>query len=334
MHTSADSATKAQATVGTTIAAIPGSTAEATKTESGGVLIAPPSPTVAIGGEVTDAVTATATEREPTPSPTNAVSVEPGALLPKYRIVAYYGHPNSTQMGILGEYDKDELLSQLMDEVAAYEAADPSRPVMPAFELIASVAQNWPATDNLYLSYTDDATIQEYVDFTKAHGILLILDVQIGHSTIAAEVERLKKWLVEPNVHLGIDPEFAVGPDQVPNEVIGGVDASKIAGAQEMLAEIVKDHDLPPKVLIVHRFTEDMIMNADQLGTVDGVQTVIDFDGFGDPANKLQGYDLFLVDQAYAQYAGIKLFYNSDSPLMSPKEVVALDRPPDLVIYQ
>jgi hypothetical protein len=331
MKNVANGSTKTASIAGTTIAALAGASVVATGTSANAVLVTPPSPTV---GAAALGPAATVSDASMTPAATQVLADVSGALLPKYRIVSYYGHPNSTQMGILGEYDMPGLLAQLKDEAAAYEAADPSRPVMPAFELIASVAQNWSADDNTYLLHTDDATIQKYVDFTRENGIILILDIQIGRSTIADEVDRVKKWLVEPHVHLAIDPEFAVGPDEIPNEAIGGVDASKIRGAQETLAKIVKDHNLPPKLLIVHRFTEDMITNADQLGAVDGVQTVIDFDGFGTPDSKLEGYQLFMVGQDYAQFAGIKLFYEKDSPLMSPSEVVALDRPPDVVIYQ
>jgi hypothetical protein len=257
-----------------------------------------------------------------------------GAILPHNRILAYYGHPHDTNMGILGEYDQEELLVQLQDEVAAYEAADPSRPVIPAFEMIASVAQNWPTDEGNYLLYTDADTIQSYVDFTKANNMLLILDVQVGHSTVEDEIERVREWLVEPHVHLAIDPEFVMGEGEIPGEVIGSIDASQVEVAQQMLAEIVAEYNLPPKVLIVHRFTENMITNAENIPSVAGVQTVIDFDGHGDPANKTANYELFLVDGP-AEFAGFKLFYNEDlPPLMSPDDVVGMARPPDVVIYQ
>jgi hypothetical protein len=100
-----------------------------------------------------------------------------------------------------------------------------------------------------------------------------------------------------------------------------------------MLAQIVRDNNLPPKLLIVHRFTEGMITNAEQLGPVEGVQTVIDFDGKGDSASKIEGYELFL-DTDYAQFAGIKLFYKYDEPLLQPEDLMDLPRVPDVVIYQ
>jgi hypothetical protein len=298
-----------------------------------------PTATISVGASVVET-------NKPTPEPTDTAVSSPvdsatvstqqaaGAILPDYRILSYYGHPHNDQMGILGEFDKDELLTQLQDEVAAYDEADPSRPVMPAFELIVSVAQNWPADDGTYLLHTDADTIQEYVDFTREHNMLLILDLQIGHSTVENEISRVNEWLLEPHVHLALDPEFAMDEGEIPGEAIGSLDASDVATAQEELANIVAENNLPPKVLIVHRFTEGMITNAEQIPSVAGVQTVIDFDGHGDPANKMAGYGLLLVDGP-AEFAGFKLFYNEDQPsLMNPEEVVNLPRPPDVVIYQ
>lgn len=262
-----------------------------------------------------------------------ASSTHPDAILPRYRILSYYGHPFNENMGILGEYSKEELLELLREEQAAYEAADPSRPVMPAFELIASVAQNWPADNDTYLLHTDAETIQEYVDFTAENGILLILDIQIAHSTVRAEIDKIEQWLLYPHVQLAIDPEFAMDEGEIPGTSIGGIDASDITYAQERLAKLALDNDLPPKVLIVHQFYEGMIRNSETLAPVEGVQLLIEFDGFGDPANKTVGYNMFIRDRPI-QFGGIKLFYRQDDPLMTPAEIVGLSPSPDLVIYQ
>lgn len=273
------------------------------------------------------AVTSVATQ------PVQSASADPRSLLPRYRILSYYGHPNSTTMGILGEYSKDDLLAKMKEEQAAYEAADPSRPVLLAFEVIASVAQQYPADNDTYLLHTDDETIKSYIDFATANNAIVILDLQIGLSTVKAEIDSVEKWLLYPNVHLALDPEFAMEQGQVPGSSIGGIDASDVTYAQERLAQLSADNNLPPKVLIVHQFHEGMITNSETLAAVDGVQLVIDFDGYGDPANKLSGYALFLQDRQI-QFAGIKLFYKQDDPLLTPQEVTALSPPPDFVCYQ
>jgi len=308
-----------------------------------------PSPTVQV--QVVPEPTATETPwptpptGEPTPtqmadpaitpviSPPQSATTDPRALLPRYRIVSYYGHPHTENMGIVGEMSKEDLLVKLREEQAAYEAADPSRPVMPAIEVIASVAQNWPADNDTYLLHTDDATIQEYVDFTAENGILLILDLQIGHNTVRDEIDRIEKWLLYEHVHLALDPEFAMPDGVIPGTAIGGVDAADITYTQERLAKLALDNDLPPKVLIVHQFYEGMIRDSRQLAPVEGVQMIIEFDGFGDPANKIAGYNLFIRDRPI-EFGGIKLFIRQDDPLMTPADVVALQPPPDLVIIQ
>ena len=303
-----------------------------------------PEPTLTPTEEPTPRPTAAPAGPTPTPMPGIAVTsvatqpaqsadADPRALLPKYRILSYYGHPNSDTMGILGEYSKEDLLSKLQEEQAAYEAADPSRPVMLAFELIATVAQPYPAEDDTYLTTTGDDLIQEYLDFATENNMILILDVQIGLSTVKAEIDKVEKWLLYPNVHLALDPEFAMAEGEIPGTTIGGIDASDVTYAQERLAQLAADNDLPPKMLIVHQFHEEMIRNSESLAPVDGVQLVIDFDGFGDPSNKVAGYNLFLQDRPI-QFAGIKLFYKQDDPLMSPQDVVALSPPPDFVVYQ
>jgi hypothetical protein len=261
-------------------------------------------------------------------------SSDPDAILPKYRVLAYYGHPSSDVMGILGEYaSKDELLAILQEEKTAYESADPSTPVMMAFELIASVAQSYETPDGTWLLYTDSATIKDYIDFTQQNGMILILDIQIAHSTIKAEMDAVEEWLLYPNVHLAIDPEFAMPEGVAPGSAIGGIDAADITYAQERLAKLSADNNVPPKILVVHQFYEGMITNDSELKPVPGVQLVIDFDGYGLPASKTTGYTQFITDRPI-EFAGIKLFYKQDDPLMTPQDIVALGPPPNVVIYQ
>jgi hypothetical protein len=268
-----------------------------------------------------------------TPELADNVGADSGPLLPNYRIVSYYGHPNDESMGILGQFSKQDLLEQLLDEARAYERADPSRPVMPAFEIVYSVAQSDPGPDGTYLLQTDDATMQEYISFTQDNDILLFIDIQFGKSTIQDEMAHVEKYLKEPNVHLALDPEFAWGPDHTPGVDFGSIDATDITYAQQELARIVTQNNLPPKVLVVHRFTDGMVRNITRVKPVDNVQFVLDFDGFGDPGSKTQGYNLYVRD-SQVPFGGIKLFYDQDKPLMKPEEVVGLEPAPDFVMYQ
>jgi hypothetical protein len=162
---------------------------------------------------------------------------------------------------------------------------------------------------------------------------VVVLDLQVGRGTVAAEIEKVRDLLAQPNVHLAIDPEFAVAEGQIPGEYIGSVSAESITYAQKVLAEIAAEHGIPPKLLIVHQFREDMIQGKDKLAPVSGVQLVIDADGYGNPELKTAVYN-FLVRDEPVEFAGVKLFYGQDMPLMTPQEILALVPAPDVIIYQ
>lgn len=311
--------------------------------------------TASVTAPISDSATASATEEPPAatvtsePPATATNTIEPtatappsatptsvpreGSVLPGSRVLSYYGHPSTPNMGILGEYSKEDLLARLREQAAAYEAADPDTPVVLAFEIIGTVAQPLPGDDGTYLLYTGDEWIGEYVDFVTANDMLLIIDLQIGHNTIPNEIERIRRWLELPNVHVALDPEFSTGPDRIPGEFIGEVDGNEVQKAVDMLAEIVAQHDLPSKILIVHQFESEMIYNKEQIKAVEGVDVVIDMDGFGGPGAKVENYDIF-VRQELIEYGGIKLFYQQDDPLLTPAEIVALEPSPLVVIYQ
>lgn len=256
-----------------------------------------------------------------------------GPLLPEYRIVTYYGHPHDANMGIVGEHSMEDLAEMVRAEAANYAAADPSRPVIPAFELIATVAQRVPGDDGTYILDTDRQTLIRYIDFAEAQGMLVVLDIQIGRGTVADEIEKVRDLLMRPNVHLAIDPEFAVKEGETPGEYIGSVTAEDVLYAQQVLAEISATQGIPPKLLIVHQFREDMIAGKDRLAPYPGVQLVIDADGYGVPELKTAVYN-FLVRDEPVEFGGVKLFYRQDVPVMSAQEILALVPSPDVIIYQ
>ncbi len=304
------------------------------------LLPAPTSETVALAATWTP-LPAPTPAPPPTPAPT-AMAVpatpsrppdQPGGLLPDNRVLAFYGHPHDVNMGIVGEYAMEETLALLQEQAKEYEAADPTRPVILAFELIATVAQRTPGTDGTYVLDTDTRSLRRYVDFAEAKGAIVILDIQIGRGSVADDFEKVRSLLQRPNVHLAIDPEFAMVEGEIPGETIGSIDASSVLYAQQELAKIVQANDLPPKMLIVHQFEEEMIGNKMTLGQVPGVQLVIDADGYGKPGVKIAVYNYLVRDEPVG-YAGLKLFFKQDDPLMTPEEVLALTPSPDLIIYQ
>ena len=277
---------------------------------------------------------ATTTQLWPAPAPyPNA-----GAILPFKRIVAYYGNFFSRQMGVLGEYPPDEMLAMLASTTAMWQRADPSTPTLPAIQYIAVVAQNAPGKEGNYILRMPDEEIERaYALAMRVHGIL-ILDVQVGKSTLERELPLLEKYLRLPQVHLAIDPEFSMKRGGAPGTVIGTYDASDINYAAEYLAGLARQYYLPPKVLVVHRFTQLMVTNYQEITPLPEVQIVMDMDGWGPPEKKEGTYNAVIAPEP-VQFTGLKLFYHADlkppsTRLLTPEEILALTPAPIYIQYQ
>jgi hypothetical protein len=261
----------------------------------------------------------------------------PGSILPAKRIVAYYGNPLSKRMGILGELPPNEMLARLDKEVARWNAADPATPVQPALHLIVVVAQAAPGRDGKYRLRMTDSLIDLVHGWAQRRNALLFLDVQVGKSTLQEELPRLAPFLQRPNVHLGLDPEFSMKSGKKPGTVIGTMDAADVNYATQFLSELVTTHKLPPKVLVVHRFTRNMLTRTNQIRLDPRTQIVINMDGWGGPHLKRASYESY-VYRYPVQFTGFKLFYHNDTkkgdPLMTPGAVLSLNPKPVYIQYQ
>lgn len=262
----------------------------------------------------------------------------PGALLPFNRIVAYYGNFYSRGMGVLGEQPIDTMLQQLKDEVQVWQEADPEIPVIPAIHYIAVTAQRKPGVGNKYRLRMPFNQIDKALRLSKQINGILILDIQVGHSTLQEELPALASYLRMPDVHLAIDPEYSMKGGQVPCSTLGTFDAADINYASGYLAQLVKEYHLPPKVLVIHRFTNDMVTNYKSIITRPEVQIVIDMDGFGFPAKKINSYKIAVTSDP-VQFAGFKIFYKNDQrypphKLMTPPEILKLYPSPIYIQYQ
>ena len=279
--------------------------------------------------------------------PVKTATQLPGSILPGHRIVAYYGNPLSKRMGILGELPPDQMLARFDKEIAAWRRADPSTPVMPALHLIAVVAQGGPGRDGKYRLRMTDSLIEMVSSWAAKRNALLFLDVQVGKSTVQEELPRLVPFLKRPNVHLAIDPEFSMKPrmdrkqggvvTDKPGARIGTMSSDDVNYAIGMLSEVVKQNNLPPKVLVVHRFTHNMLTGAKKIRLDPRVQVVIDMDGWGQPWLKYDSYRAY-VEAEPVQFTGFKLFYHNDTkkgdPLLTPGEVLLLNPKPLYIQYQ
>jgi hypothetical protein len=259
-------------------------------------------------------------------------------ILPQNRVVAFYGAPQDPELGVLGESSPEVAARKLAGQARQY--ARPGRPVLPVVELISTLAQSAPGDDGMHRLRQSDVTIRRHLRAARAIKGLLVLDVQPGQADFFEEVQQLEPYLSQPDVGLALDPEWSVPRGTEPGTVIGTMDAQVVNEVAAYLARIVRLHDLPQKLLIVHQFTEDMITNRDQLDSTPEVALTVNMDGFGTAELKKGVYDRLSLpavsgpDTLGGPYNGFKLFFREDTGLMSPRDVLRLRPAPDVVVYE
>jgi hypothetical protein len=278
-------------------------------------------------------------------------------VLPRYRLVAYYGAPQHDQLGELGIGSPERAAAGVVRQARAYSR--PGRPTLPVFELIATLAQADAGADGMNRLRQTPEVIKRYLAAVRRIKGLLILDIQPGHSAFMDEVRALTPYLLQPDVGLALDPEWSLPVGHVPGKEIGSTDAATVNEVSAYLAKIVRARNLPQKVLIVHQFTEGMVKQRDEVVDRPGVAIVHNVDGFGDASNKVAVFDKLAYKvgagatgasgasgasgatgpapasaSADGRYNGFKLFFHEDTGLMAPSQVLDLRPPPDVVVYE
>jgi len=271
-------------------------------------------------------------EPEANPEPRPAELPRGGrTILPETRVVAFYGAPQDRELGVLGIGSPRRAARRLERQARPY--ARRGRPVLPAFELIAAIVTSEAGDGGDHSMRQEPATIRRYLRAARAHDMLLLLDIQPGYAPFLQEAEALEQFLKEPDVSLALDPEWSMDPPQLPGQAIGSTDAATINEVSRYLSGIVRRYDLPQKLLVVHRFTGDMIEAEHDLERHPGVALVVNVDGFGDQPNKISKYNEFTEDLR-RRFNGFKLFYEEDVNLMKPRQVLRLRPQPDLIVYE
>ncbi len=263
----------------------------------------------------------------------------PGAILPFKRVIAFYGNFYSKRMGILGEIPPAEMLKKLHAECKMWAKADSAIPVQPALQYICVSAQHEPGKAGKFRMRMPFTQIDKAIALAKQAHAIVFLDVQVGQSTLQQEIPQLEQYLKMDIVHLGVDPEFSMKNGAIPGSRIGTFDASEINWTTNYLAGLVRQYHLTPKILIVHRFTMKMVSNYKEIKTRPEVQFVMDMDGWGFPAKKVDTYEMCVRNNP-VQFTGFKLFYKNDiktkgfNVMMTPKAVLALTPSPIYIQYQ
>lgn len=257
----------------------------------------------------------------------------PKSVLQMCQVIGWYGYPGFPALGVLAHDSPEVMFPQLKAQVDAYDAVNGPRGVIPAFHMIAAIAHADPGEDGDYLGWMPDSLIREWIALADKYNAIVILDVQMGTSTVDKEIGRVLPYLQNPRVHLAVDPEWAMPDGVPPGTIIGGMDAWEINRAQELMSNYIAEHHLLNRMLLVHQFVPQMIRDKEQLTTYPGVDLVINTDGFGYPQQKIDNYDRYIVAEG-APFGGMKLFYRRDIGLMTPGEVSALVPQPDFISYE
>lgn len=258
----------------------------------------------------------------------------PRSRFAQTRVVTLYGFPGIPVMGALGEGTPDEAAARVAALVRTHQAAAGATRVVGGLHLIVAVAEVAPGPDGTYLDRLDHTVIERYLAAARQHDLMLFLDVQIGWGDPLVEAQRLEVFLKDPDVQLSLDPEFSTRVYNVaPGKVIGTLGASDVNRVQAYLAGLVREHGLPPKMLVLHQFLDSMLANPETYDALPEVEIAVDMDGYGSAGSKLDHFEQFALS-AYSERPAIKLFYRWDAPLMTPQQLSALPEPPGLVIYQ
>jgi hypothetical protein len=254
-------------------------------------------------------------------------------VFPDHRLVGFSGAPSSPALGRLTG-DLAAAAEQLRQQAVSYGA---DRPVLPTFELIATVAHATPGPEGTYSTTADDATVQQYLDAARAAGAILLLGIQPGTGDFLPAVQRYERWLSEPDVGLALDPEWAVDPGEVPGDVFGSTTGAELDGVSAYLDGLVSAHHLPQKVMVYHQLHADIVTGEEALVDRPGVTLVKSVDGIGAAAEKVATYQRVIATLPPFVHAGFKLFYDEDTrsgPLMDPAQVLALVPQPEYVLYE
>ncbi len=243
-------------------------------------------------------------------------------------ILAYYGRPGVSSLGVLGQHSPDELMEIVTTKAKEYAKEVPNTKVIPAFDIIYGLAAAEPGADGSYILDLSHSKLQPYIDLAEQNKCLVFIDLQLGNRTPLEAVKPVLHYLKIKNVHLAIDPEFEVkGLNKRPGKVIGSIDGEDVNQVQKAMRDYMTENKISEeKYLIVHMFTQNMVKNKPTVEDVKGINLIMNLDGHGSPHLKVTTYNGLYTDVASKRVSGgFKLFFKEDKPMMTPRQVLGLD---------
>lgn len=253
-------------------------------------------------------------------------------IFPQNIVVMYYGSARTPALGVLGEGTPQKAAVRLEKAAAPWGPAS-GRQVLPAFELITTMAQIDPGKDGDGSEPLTDEEVQAYLDVARKNKMLVVLDFQPGRATFLDQVKMFEKFVVQPDVGIALDPEWKLRKGQRALGQIGSARAAEINEVSAYVSDLVAKNNLPEKILIVHQFQQFQLKDRDKIIDAPGLATIIHIDGFGSRSAKFQTYGL-LSSKTPQFVNGFKLFYDEDVKLLTPKRTMAMRPQPELVSYQ
>ena len=255
-------------------------------------------------------------------------------LFPGRRFVAAYGSPITPALGILGEQGPEESAERVRRLVEEYQPFSPE-PVLPAFEIIATVASTSPGDDG---NFTNEWPAEEFVPLIDAiteAGGYAVIDLQPGMADLLDQAKLYEELLKRPNVGLALDPEWKLTPGQQPGAQIGSADADEINRVVHWLADLTAETGGPQKLLILHQFNLSMLRDRERIDTSrEELAISLHADGHGSPQMKFETWDVLRKDLSPDIWMAWKNFYDEDSPTFTPEETMAVVPRPWFVSYQ
>ena len=261
---------------------------------------------------------------EPSPSVVEPVETLPGGGTKVFGgnhfLVAYYGTGQTATMGVLGESDPDTMDARLRRAARPFGSAE--RPLRHVYELIVTIADASPGPDGDYSHDVPRSVVETYVAAAQRNGALLLLDIQPGRTGFLEVAKRWEWALRHPWVGLALDPEWRMGPRQVPARAIGQVRAAEVNRTSAWLARLTRDEGLPEKLFVLHQFRTDMVEGIGEVRRRAGLAMVQHVDGFGTRRQKRATYAAVARPGQFTM--GFKLFYDEDVRRMGPAAVHSL----------
>lgn len=250
------------------------------------------------------------------------------------RYIALYGSPITPALGILGEQDVPSTVARAEEMTEPYRALTDDT-VVPAQEIIVTVAAGEPGDDG---NYSNEGPIEWFIPLIEAAGDAgqyVILDFQPGRTDFLTQVQQYEELLAYPHVGIALDPEWRLGPDEVPLTRIGHVEIDEVNEVIAYLSDYVRENNLPQKMVVLHQFQLQMIRDRDQLDlSRSEVALLIHADGQGSQGAKAGTWHALHQGAPEGIEWGWKNFIDEDLPMLTPEETYAVEPMPEFVSYQ